>query len=581
MLFFPCILLSIKEPIGMQEIYIFLLTYFLHISSADLIVNTNSGPIQGILSAAEDVEAYLGIPYAEPPVDELRFARPVSKSKWTEVYDASNLPPPCTQIGLDREYYFMPDISSMSEDCLYLNIWAPKPISMDSLKPVIIFIHPGAFVSGSSNLKAHDGSHLASRGNLVIATINYRLGSFGFFLAHTEEANGNMGIFDQIMAIKWVKENAKHFGGDPENIILMGASAGAYSVSLHMVSPLSKGLFRRAIIQSGSAIHPFFMDDNAALYQNSQLVAELVGCTNDTMTLKTDPKSVISCLKLKPKDAFTKAEKNLVGTKPALFYPRVNDEFLPNSSVSDFFRTGNFRKNIDVLIGFTKEEGTLLIMAALPEFFGNYGQNYANDMSKIRSLTFSRAMLMSMEQPNASEITSFYSSQVKNRTSAEYMKMLANIFGDFTIACGTVFLADYLSAKTNSLYFYKFDFHTSSSPMADWIGTTHLDDIQYVFGNPYHDNFTTKEVELSHRLMDRWSAFAWTGNPNIPRELPWFKYSYDKPLYINFGQEEESIRMRPNDRCEIWRKRFDSDIDCELIHFLRNSAENIIMSKNK
>lgn len=482
------------------------------IASADVIINTNSGPIQGTASLVEDVDAFLGIPYAEPPVNELRFAKTVPKKNWSEVHNATQLPPPCTQFGLDIQYYFMPDTSNMSEDCLYLNIWAPKLNNTGDtdLKPVVIFIHPGAFVTGSSNLAAHDGSRLASRGDIVVVTINYRLGSFGFFLANIEEANGNMGMYDQIMAIKWVKDNIKYFGGDPENIVLMGSSAGAISISAHMISPLSKHLFNRAILQSGSIIHPFLSDHNAGLLENSKLFASLVGCTNESITLENDPQSVVKCLKHKPKETFVEAEKTIYKTNPVVFYPRVNDDFLSKNSV-ELFREGKFRKDINVMMGFTEEEGALLLMAAVPEFFGNYGRHYENNMNKYRALSFSRNLLMVFRQLNASEIINSYMKQVKNRTPMDYVKMVANIAGDFSVACGTAFLADFLALRGNPVYFYKFSSRPASSPLEEWMGTTHLDELQYIFGNPYHENFTEEEIERSESMMDRWSAFARTG----------------------------------------------------------------------
>ena len=283
------------------------------IVSADSIVNTHTGPIRGTSSTAENVEAFLGIPYAEPPIGELRFARPVGIEQRTEIYNATKLPPACPQPNLGP-YIYTPDLSKVSEDCLYLNIWAPKLNATQNLRPVIIFIHPGAFITGSSNIKTYDGSYLASRGNLVVASINYRLGALGFLLAHIKKAKGNMGMFDQIMAIKWIKDNVQYFGGDSENLILMGSSAGAYSAMAHMVSPLSKNLFKKVILQSGSIINPIFLNDNEGLLKNSQAVASLLGCSNETTSLQSDPDIVVECLKTKPIEDFNEAGKKLMLT---------------------------------------------------------------------------------------------------------------------------------------------------------------------------------------------------------------------------------------------------------------------------
>ena len=490
------------------KMYYLIVICILKAVSSDIVINTESGPIQGVSSLEDDVEAYLGIPYAEPPVGELRFAKPVPKKRWTDVYNAADVGPPCFQFE-SQSHYFEPNTTNMSEDCLYLNIWAPKSEPTHGLRPIIIFLHPGAFVSGSSSTTWHDGSHLASRGDLVVASLNYRLGVFGYFLAYTEEANGNMGEFDKIMAIKWIKNNAKYFNGDPGNISLMGASAGAFSISSLMVSPLSQDLFRRAIILGGSMIHPFFLDNNARLFENSQTIASVIACSNENKTLKNNPQSVVKCLKSKTPEDLISAQKVLSGSNIFELYPRVNDEYLPNSSV-ELYREGQFRKDKDILIGITKDEGAFMIFFALTQYVGTYG-NDAKVMSKMRALALTRAMVHFMGLSNSSEIIDYYKKNSKNRESVGYLKMISDIIGDFMTSCNTVFNADIASLKGNRVFFYKLEFRPASTPAAEWVGTTHLDEVQYIFGNPYHQNFTDEEIKLSQNFMDRVSAFVRKG----------------------------------------------------------------------
>lgn len=481
---------------------------FLKAVFAGVIINSNSGPLQGIPSLEKDVEAYLGVPFAEPPLGELRFAKPVPKKKWTDVYPASTLPPACAQFAVQPDY-FMPDTTKSSEDCLYLNVWAPKSKPTRGLRPVIIYIHPGAFVSGSSNIKAHDGSHLASHGDLVVVTINYRLGAFGYYFANIEEADGNMAVHDQLMALKWVKENARHFYGNPENIILMGSSAGAYAVSGFMLSPLSQNLFNRAIILSGSMVHPFMLDDNARLSRNSQRFASLVGCSNATTTLETDPQSVVKCLKGKPTADLVKAEKTQSFTNPLALFPRMKTEFLPKNSI-DLIHEGKFRKDVDVLIGITQDEGALFLLVGASDYVGPYGKS-GKVVKKHRAHALSRAALMLSGEPDPSSIANYYMKGVKNRTTTGYLKMVANMLGDYITSCNTVFFADLVSLKGNNVHFYKFGFRSPTAPTAEWVGTTHLDEVQYVFGNSYHANFTEEDIKMSHHIIQRWAAFARTG----------------------------------------------------------------------
>lgn len=485
-------------------IFAFLLTEV----SSDVVINTNSGPIRGTPSLDDNVEAYLGIPYAEPPVGDLRFAKPIPKRKWADVYNASVKGPPCLQFSL-KPYYFLPDISNMSEDCLYLNVWAPKSEPTYGLRPIIIFIHHGAYSVGSSTTKVHDGSHLAAHGDVVIASFNFRLGVFGYFLAYTEEANGNMGEFDKILAMEWIKENSKYFHGDPENISIMGASSGAYSVSGLMVSPIAQDLFRRVIILSGSMINPFFLDDNAKLFKNSQTVASVTGCSNGTITLKSDPRSVVNCLKNKSGEDLVEAQRTLSLSNPMGLFPRVNDEYLPKTSI-ELYREGKFSKEKDMFIGITKNEGTMMLFVGVPEYVGMYGKE-VKDLTKYRALALSRGSLLLTGLTNTAEILDYYMKHVKSRETFGYLNMISNIVGDFVASCGTIFNADIVSLKGNRVFFYKLEFRPASTPTAEWVGTTHLDELQYIFGNPYHQNFTAEEMQLSHTFMERLAAFARKG----------------------------------------------------------------------
>lgn len=218
------------------------------------------GTVSGIEKA--DVDAFLGVPFAAPPVGQLRWQAPVPVAPWQGVHAATSYSSNCMQTVDPRESqpwtheYVIS--GKVSEDCLYLNVWAPKNSAHKSL-PVIVWIHGGAFLSGSGSVPIYDGSKLAAKG-IVVVSINYRLGAFGF-LAHPELTNespqhvsGNYGLLDQIAALQWVKVNIAAFGGDPGHVTIAGQSAGAMSVSALMLSPLAKGLFAAAIAQSGVGI---------------------------------------------------------------------------------------------------------------------------------------------------------------------------------------------------------------------------------------------------------------------------------------------------------------------------------------
>ena len=222
-------------------------------------VQTTRGMLQGIPGKDASVTVFRGVPYAAPPIGNLRWRAPQAAHSWAGIRHADRFGNICVQNPLKPgsfyqvEFYESPE--PMSEDCLYLNLWTAAS-SASEKRPVMVWLHGGGFVEGSGSLPSFNGERLASKG-VVLVTINYRLGVFGF-LAHPEltaedphHASGNYGMLDQLEALKWVKANIQNFGGDPENVTIFGQSAGASSVLNLCASPLAKGYFRRAIVQSG------------------------------------------------------------------------------------------------------------------------------------------------------------------------------------------------------------------------------------------------------------------------------------------------------------------------------------------
>jgi len=226
----------------------------------DPLVQTVNGPVLGIVNTSNDVVSFKGIPYAEPPVGDLRWKEPQPVIPWDDVLDASEFCASCIQNrNYSREPWteeFMVQ-NDISEDCLFLNVWTPAK-SADEKIPVLVYIHGGGFTEGSGGIAVYDGENLAKKG-IIVVTINYRLGALGF-MAHPEltaespnHSSGNYGLLDQIAALKWIKENISAFGGDPETVTIAGQSAGAMSVNQLVTSPLASGLFQRAITESGTS----------------------------------------------------------------------------------------------------------------------------------------------------------------------------------------------------------------------------------------------------------------------------------------------------------------------------------------
>ncbi|PRD27715.1 UNVERIFIED_CONTAM: Acetylcholinesterase-1 [Trichonephila clavipes] len=279
-------------------IYASILTMSVHsLSSSDILVNTPSGPVKGIIGFAESqpVQVFLGIPFAKPPIGDLRFKKPFPVQPWSRTLHANQQPPACIQY---TEYPFpwYDSEPGKSEDCLYLNIFVPIHAEKGSKLAVLFWIFGGGFTFGSNRMDLYDAKPLAHGGNVIVVTINYRLGLFGFLTTDTEEAPGNVGLFDILMALQWVNDNIESFGGDKDLITIHGVSAGSIAVSVLCVSPLSRGLFSKAIIESGTII---MIKDNKKAFNLdlSQRLAKAVGCASDDETIRDNPETVVKCLR--------------------------------------------------------------------------------------------------------------------------------------------------------------------------------------------------------------------------------------------------------------------------------------------
>ena len=315
-----------------------------------------------------------------------------------------------------------------------------------------------------------------------------------------------MGMYDQIMAIQWIKDNAKHFGGDPDNIVLFGQSSGAFSVSFHMISPLSRSLFRRAILQSGSAFHPIYSEKNEALFAGSQTIAEMLGCADGKEALKNDPQKIVSCMKALPAKVFSDIDLEFF-RNAGILLPRVGDEFLPGSPIN-LIRKREF-KNSELLLGINRDEGASFLSLQRPEIFGKMGH-------KVDDNTFNKASAKDLIESmikvrDDNQILQTYLDRSKSESRYTYLNAMSDILGDYLITCSSIFQAEYYSLAGNQVYFYLFDYRSETSPRAHWMGVSHFDEVQYVFGNSLFKNFTDYEEELSDDIMDMWTTFAKTG----------------------------------------------------------------------
>lgn len=316
-----------------------------------VVVSTKSGKLLGykIRELDRQISVFLGIPYAKPPVGNLRFKKPKAVIPWKGLRDATRFGHQCIQYKPSKTY--TPWISTednMSEDCLTLNIWVPEGVFSTQknsrsgnmkLKSVMVWFHGGAFFSGSTDVPYYDGRTLSSFGDVIIVTVNYRLAALGFFDAKTPDAPGNQGLYDQLLSLKWINENIKYFGGDPDSVTLFGQSAGAISVGLHYLSPMSQPYFKRGILESGAPTvsRLFYEKDSSEKTNKIPELARRVGCLASNARMEVfyeKSQEILSCLRKTDIKLIASVQNQLIDELSLAFGPTSGDEFLPDLPVN-------------------------------------------------------------------------------------------------------------------------------------------------------------------------------------------------------------------------------------------------------
>ncbi len=466
---------------------ILLATLPLRGASAELQVKTTAGLVQGKMQ--ENVRAFLGVPYAAPPVGELRWKPPAPAAPWSGVRPATEFGPRPMQPALYKDMIFRDP--GGSEDCLSLNIWTPAKNAPAKL-PVMVWIFGGGLQAGGTSEQRQDGAHLAGRG-VVVVSVNYRLGLFGF-LTHPDliaespqHAAGNYGFMDQLAALHWVHDNIAAFGGDPANVTIFGESAGSASVSAQMASPLAHGLFHRAIGESGAAQFPAGRNREKTLVQQAADDAAAMGKVAGASTL-AELRALSGPALL---DALAKAAPN---TAPR-FGSTVDGYFLPRPA-SAIFAAGK-QNDVPLLAGWNHDESGVALGTKTPPI--EAVQKTARDEFGADADEFLRLYPTATPEQAA-------------RSGAEFAADRFIVFGTWS----------WLEAQTKTghqaVYRYRFD----RAPPTDFFGKTdrgayHSADILYVFGSfdaQPQVPWTATDREVSDRMQSYWINFARTGNPN-------------------------------------------------------------------
>lgn len=458
-------------------------------------VSISNGKLQGTFNDATKIRSFKGIPYALPPVGERRWKEPEAPANWQGVRKADHFSHMPVQKRVYADMIFRAD--TMSEDCLYLNVWTPAKTANAKL-PVLVYFYGGGFSAGDGSETRYDGESMAQKG-IVSLTINYRLGIFGFF-SHPEltaesshHASGNYGLLDQYAALKWVKANIAAFGGDPDKITIAGESAGSIAVSAQMASPLSKGLIAGAIGESGAMIKPTLP---AIPLAQGERNGSSFGERNNAKTL-ADLRAIPAAQLLVMASKFGAWE--LAATVDGYFLPKTPDEI---------FAAGE-QAHVPLLVGWNSAE------IPYQAFTGGDQPTPENYAKKVKQ-----------QYPNnADEVLKLY----PGTTQDEVIKSATALASDRFIAYSTWKWAD-LASKTGGKPVYRYLFSTprppevkpTPNPMADkfpkpMVGASHASEIEFAMGNLQYDKvyaWTDDNYKVSNTMENYFANFIKTGNPN-------------------------------------------------------------------
>ncbi len=487
-------------------------------------IQSGDGMLEGAVTADSKVESFLGVPYASPPVGPLRWKPPQAVQPWTGVRKAIEFGPRPMQGRVFGDMIFRD--AGPSEDCLYLNIWIPDTQAAHGRLPVMVWIYGGGFVAGATSEPRQDGSILCRKG-VIVVSLNYRLGVFGFLALPelTKESGnnspGDYGFLDQVAALKWIKKNIEAFGGDPDNITIFGESAGSFSVSALMASPLALGLFNRAIGESGA----FF---GRTLYFTSRKDAEKAGTEFMTKAFGT---TSLDTLRAIPAQNILNAVQKI---SPFYFSQDVDGYFLPADCISIY--TAGKQSHVELLAGWNKDEG-------------NYQAFFFGDKPTADNFTKNAASIF---HGDSSAFLKLYSAS----TDSEAKRSASDFAGDEFIGYSTwKWLEQQLKTGRSPVYRYEFD-QTLPLPENPQPGTEpsspHASEIEYVFG-------TLSSKQLPWRLSDYkaadlmssyWTNFAKSGNPNGPGLPQWPRYDADD------GYQVMHLMSEPYSKPDIHRTRY-------------------------
>lgn len=517
--------------------------------NGSLVVQTTAGLVQGaeITAHGKALHVFYGVPYAEPPVGERRFRLPEPRKPYETVFDATKVRPACPQ----ESYWFNTEYvntTNFDEDCLHLNLWTPSFRKDDALRPVIVYLYGGGFQNGGNNLRIYDGSHFAALGDAVVVVPNYRVNIFGFLYVGSPDAPGNQGLWDQRLALIWVRDNVRAFGGDPQRVTLMGQSAGSISVGYHVISPLTRRLFQRAVMQSGTPFYKVEENKITGPEKARRIAARLCG----PQLLRRPLGHVVECLRNQTTEKLLGAVRMVMGLKASSFIPVSGDDLLPTDPLTTM--AGGSAQPVDLLIGVNEHEGTYFLY----KLYQTMGITDPFVMGNRQHVTIVKLLLNYALWEAPEDLLEGLLANIKDGTSTpDVVRYLADGIGDIAMRCPTLYFSDFILRQRGSrVYHYEYSYRSpKASFWPPWMGVTHFDEFPFVWGYVLERRklVTEGDCEYSRMLIGLWSSFANNGTMRAGNTTwPVNEKELSKSLRLSQDPQEQDVtRSRV---CALLRK---------------------------
>ena len=505
-------------------------------SSATITLETQLGKITGIQESAH--QKFLGIRYAQAPVGKLRFQQPQRIDTWEGIYDASQYGPIAPQAYPDDPPLQLPQ----SEDCLSLNIYTPISNRMDAAAkhacPVMVFIHGGGFIIDTGSRPRTYGGFLAEVGQVVVVTIEYRMGAFGFL--YVEGVSPNLGLQDQICALQWVQRHIADFGGDPANVTVFGESAGAMSIARLLIMPAAQGLFHKAILESGSFI----------LEPKGQNLRSAEKCARKFFKALKVAYGDVQALQNASYEAIMRAQKKVTGNSffnDQAFFPTNDGHWLPDDPYTHL-KTG-FAREIPILIGANQEE--------LP-IFGGLIKNPIQQWV-MKSILFGWIKKMGLSARQIQHLLPLYRKTLTPAQAAQKREINYLLTDAFFRIPATLLAEAHLAgqAEQAKTYFYCF-----AHPAPQIQAASHVMELYFVFGTLATKDIsqmmrvpgTEEELLLSRQMMKAWSNFASSGDPNHADLPAWPPYETERRSTMFFQIQPRVVAAPLEEARSEWEK---------------------------